>query len=652
MLVGIPGATAAAGSPTDGQAHQPQRTTRRLTLDTNLHSASRLSAWQIDRFLATYTRLPPLGHAFKAAEAKYGVNARYLLAHAMLESDYGRSYIARRFHNLFGWNALDRDPVRFATRFASFADCIDFVARRIARDYLDPNGRYYGGAPTLRGMRGYATDPGWARGVRNVANSLDLPNAGGLAIRFDRPAIGGLMTAGQPATITVGPSTGAVKRFPDGLRVAARFVPIAVVEANAPVTTAPDPDPAFRLVTGLTRGGRIEATVVPPDLPGRYRLEFQVRDSDGTRLRDGSRFAVPALVTRAYGANAVTFGVGQVTDGLAITVTNVGIRSIPSSLPDADAGSSSVSAWLVPDDGAPRLVARLPLGVDLSPDESWTATLPEATLADLLPATLILALELPGDAGRPGGSPPGVFRIVSAGPPATADSSAAGTSGAAAQAPAIPVPVQIMTVTPADPASDQLLGRASPPRAMANALVAAGMGGSDQVPAVRTALPATPPTSGAASAARRGGTVSYRATVLLKGGFGVISITNTGTGTIHAIRPAAGHDPGGAVPLDGHRPEWTTLLVSAVPVNGTSGASVDLAVPLGVDLPPGESVVVEIRLPALRDAQPTYLVSARLRAGDPAETPTTMPALFWMQGPVPLPSASGAAGTTAGGTIR
>src|SRR6266542_1964818 len=57
-------------------------------LDTNLLSRSRLSAWSIDRYLAATTPLPALGSAFMAAERRYGINARYLLAHAMLESGF------------------------------------------------------------------------------------------------------------------------------------------------------------------------------------------------------------------------------------------------------------------------------------------------------------------------------------------------------------------------------------------------------------------------------------------------------------------------------------------------------------------------------------------------------------------------------------
>ena len=82
-----------------------------ITLDTNLLSVSGVSAWAIDEYLKAATPLPRLGAAFVDAERKYGVNARFLLAAAVHESSWGRSYISRVKHNLFGYNAI-----RFASR--------------------------------------------------------------------------------------------------------------------------------------------------------------------------------------------------------------------------------------------------------------------------------------------------------------------------------------------------------------------------------------------------------------------------------------------------------------------------------------------------------------------------------------------------------
>ena len=92
---------------------------RVFTTDTDLVSESGLAGWAIDEYLAAHTALPRLGGAFRKAERDYGVNALYLVAHAMLESHFGSSDIARLKHNLFGYKAYDRSPYRSAARFRS-----------------------------------------------------------------------------------------------------------------------------------------------------------------------------------------------------------------------------------------------------------------------------------------------------------------------------------------------------------------------------------------------------------------------------------------------------------------------------------------------------------------------------------------------------
>ena len=54
----------------------------------------------------------------------------------MHESAWGTGYISRKKHNLFGYNAFDRDPLRFATAFATYAASIDSTARFIKEAYL------------------------------------------------------------------------------------------------------------------------------------------------------------------------------------------------------------------------------------------------------------------------------------------------------------------------------------------------------------------------------------------------------------------------------------------------------------------------------------------------------------------------------------
>ena len=75
-----------------------------------------------------------LTEEFLAAEEKYGVNALFLCAVAALESGWGKYCF--RPNNIFGWSGKD---------FESKADCIDFVASKIAEHYLSEDGKYYNG---------------------------------------------------------------------------------------------------------------------------------------------------------------------------------------------------------------------------------------------------------------------------------------------------------------------------------------------------------------------------------------------------------------------------------------------------------------------------------------------------------------------------
>lgn len=81
-----------------------------------------------------------LAEDFILAEQKYGVNAVFLAAVAALESGWGKSCF--RENNIFGWSGKS---------FESKAECIDFVASKIAEHYLSEDGKYYHGK-TLSGV--------------------------------------------------------------------------------------------------------------------------------------------------------------------------------------------------------------------------------------------------------------------------------------------------------------------------------------------------------------------------------------------------------------------------------------------------------------------------------------------------------------------
>ena len=114
-----------------------------------------------------------------AAAKKYGINATYIVAHAIHETGWGTSKMSQEKHNLFGFQAYDYDTGQAVT-FDCFDDCIDFVMRYVNKNYLTPGGKYFESKPCLGdkdqgyGMNvHYATDPHWAQAIADHAENLE-----------------------------------------------------------------------------------------------------------------------------------------------------------------------------------------------------------------------------------------------------------------------------------------------------------------------------------------------------------------------------------------------------------------------------------------------------------------------------------------------
>jgi hypothetical protein len=394
-------------------------------VNTDLTSPSHLSAWAIDRYLLAYTPLPPLGSTFKAAETEFGVNALYLLAHAMEETGFGTSYIAQAFQNLFGWNAVDFDPVGMATRFDSFAQSITFVAQQVSTTYLTPGGRFYGGAPTLLGMYMYATDPAWASNIARIAGQMPLQTLASLGVSIATPTISAPVAVGQSIDVTLTPTPDAGS-LPPGLHAAYRFVPEEVEgnDASAPLADAP-----FALGDGVSSDGRLTLRIVAPTTAGAYRTEFELRDSDGTPMTEPHLPAVPSLQTEVHAMDGVSFKLVQDGDDLVLTVTNRGIDAIPAVDPvltnEAVAGSvidpDFAYAQLEPDPAVPTLPTRLEVWLqtapgdpghlvefalprDLQTDDTMEVRLDARAVTPGLPTTIVAGVLVAGEPHRLDGS--------------------------------------------------------------------------------------------------------------------------------------------------------------------------------------------------------------------------------------------------------
>jgi hypothetical protein len=368
---------------------------RPITLDTDLLSRSGLSAWAIDEYLQARTPLPRLGGAFIDAERRYGVNARFLLAAAMHESGWGTSSISLGKHNLFGYNAYDRDPGRYATAFDSYAHGIDAVARFMKEAYLTPGGRWYGGEPTLRSMQRYWSSSGrWGVSVSRIANHLHLGSLRKRGIRVVQPEVRGLVHGGDRVTIQLGWRGG---RLPAAVSFDATWTPISIDRAAVPGDAADAADaaggapeaadaPLPKAVTVRAREirartGAATLEVASPGTPGRYLLQVRLLDAGRRTLPSGDRPSVPAVGVHVWGDQAVAYDLDSTADGLGVIlrVTNTGTEPIPalpswaSSAPrdpEAVAKRSRVTLTATSSDlarPAPVVLLASPLAEDLQP---------------------------------------------------------------------------------------------------------------------------------------------------------------------------------------------------------------------------------------------------------------------------------------------
>ena len=386
----------------------------RITLDTNLMSRSGASAWAIDEYLRANTPLTALGAAFMAAEEKYGVNARFLLAAAMHESGWGTSSISRRKHNLFGYNAYDRDPGRYASAYRGYAAGIDDVARFIKEAYLTPGGRWWSGRPTLRAMQRYWSSSGsWGERVSRIASSIRLETLRGRSISFSTPEVRGELNGGERANVQIRWTGGAI---PARLEFRATWVPVIldaeVVDASASSSTDPATPVTVKPQRASSTAHAITLAVATPRQPGSYRLLVTMVDVRGSALPHTDRIAIPQAEARIWGDRAVGVAVEPGPDGSGVTVriTNTGRQAIPA-VPDWVTAAPSddevqevrttvtvIATAIQPSKTAPVVLLSAPLAETMQPGESVAFDVPGISVATARTTNwLSVDLRLPDD---------------------------------------------------------------------------------------------------------------------------------------------------------------------------------------------------------------------------------------------------------------
>ena len=144
-------------------------------LQIDLRKPANITAQDIINFFNQKRPDSPLknyAQSFIDAQNKYGVNAQYLVAHAIWETGWGGSNLRNYKYNLFGYGAYDSCPFTCGYYFPTGGDSINFEGYIVRRDYLNETGSYYNG-PTLTGMNiKYATDPNWKNGIANLMQSI------------------------------------------------------------------------------------------------------------------------------------------------------------------------------------------------------------------------------------------------------------------------------------------------------------------------------------------------------------------------------------------------------------------------------------------------------------------------------------------------
>jgi len=109
-----------------------------------LNNSEDVSCCQLERYCLTKS-LKGLSWAFLEASETNSTNVLHNIAHAILESASGTSFIARMKNNLYGFRAYDSSPYASAGRFKDFPDCIYTWTKWWKEKYLLSGGKYYNG---------------------------------------------------------------------------------------------------------------------------------------------------------------------------------------------------------------------------------------------------------------------------------------------------------------------------------------------------------------------------------------------------------------------------------------------------------------------------------------------------------------------------
>lgn len=142
----------------------------------DLTEATNYSAEDLDKVFSLLnidnSLLENKGATFKEAEEHYHLNALYLLAHSALESDWGRSKIAKDKNNFFGITAYDTTPYLSAKTFDDVDKGILGATKWIKENYIDRGRTFLGNKASGMNVE-YASDPYWGEKIASVMMKIN-----------------------------------------------------------------------------------------------------------------------------------------------------------------------------------------------------------------------------------------------------------------------------------------------------------------------------------------------------------------------------------------------------------------------------------------------------------------------------------------------
>lgn len=160
----------------------------------NMRTTTNYSAAELDRWImqilaereklnSTYkdatkkSKLIGIGTYLKQVEAQHRVNALFILATAVHESNYGMSANAQQKNNLFGIRVFDSTPEAGSKYVVPERSVDAFIAQYMNKNYIVPKGAYAkGGAPGHKSIGfnvSYASDPDWGSKIAGHMYRID-----------------------------------------------------------------------------------------------------------------------------------------------------------------------------------------------------------------------------------------------------------------------------------------------------------------------------------------------------------------------------------------------------------------------------------------------------------------------------------------------